>query len=103
MRLVTGDVWVVRITGDTDQVFIGDSLATAQTVAQAWIESEQVRGYLASNVTLPKITGWLNELGQFFYSYTCDDCGEDNCGEKLGEHEGSDGFTYKLLTAVSAD
>ena len=97
MRLVAGEVWVVRIQGDTDQVFIGDSLATAQAVAQAWIESEQVRGYLGNGVTSPKITGWLNEIGEFFYSYTCDD------GEKLVEHEGSDGFTYKLLTAVSAD
>jgi hypothetical protein len=101
MRLVAGEVWVVRIQGDTDQVFIGDSLATAQAVAQAWIESEQVRGYLGNSVTSPKITGWLNELGQFFYSYTCRSCSDKRSASSCDE--GSDGFTYKLLTAVSAD
>jgi hypothetical protein len=103
MIIVTGDVWTVRIQGDTDQVFIGDSLAKAKAVAQAWIESEQLRGYLGNSVTLPKITGWNDDLGEFYYSFTCNDCGEDNCGEKLGEHESSDWFTYKLLTAVTAE
>jgi len=102
MKIVSNEIWAVRIQGDTDQVFVGNTLAQATDVAQLWIESEQLRGYLNSKVNLPKITSWNVELGQFFYTYTCDDCGLDKCGEILGEHESYDWFTHRLLTSVTA-
>jgi hypothetical protein len=89
----TQTVFMLTIQGDTEQVFIGRSEEDACRMAQEWIESEQLVGYLGIGIRKPRITKWHTGFDTFYYNFI-------TAEEPNKVQESWDNYSVKMIDLV---